>query len=144
MASGSLLDIDLPIARPPAAVWKALTDWKSAPEWFGGGVDQGAGPKGGMRDLAMVTLHVGGKAQDHSIQDYEVGRSFALVWAERGVMVLRRYALKRSPEGNTVVSLKVDVDTVGLGFLFRRGVARRVAESDREQLDRLRAHVEGA
>jgi hypothetical protein len=141
-STDSVIDVDLPIARPPEVVWGALTDWASAPKWFGGGVERGEGPSDGMRNLTMVALHANGKAMECSVQDYEEGVAFSLNSTARGVMVARRYTLQRAPDGNTIVGLQIRVLATGLGVLFRGGVSRQVAASDREQLDRLRAYVE--
>ena len=138
------IDVELPIARPPDAVWAALTDWEAATRWFRPGVERVEPPRDGTRNLTVVVFHLdGGAIEDCSIQDCEAPERLSLVRDARGVLVVHRYALRRLDDGNTAVRLRVEIAAEGLGRLWRRGIERRVVAADREQLDRFKAYAEG-
>ncbi|WP_181234434.1 SRPBCC family protein [Enhygromyxa salina] len=136
------IDVELPIARPPDFVWAALTDWEAAGAWFRSGIERVEPPPDGTRNLTMVSFHFGSEVEERSIQNCKPPEHLDLVWAERSVMVVHSYTLRRLDDGNTAVRLRVTVGSDGLGVLWRRRIEKRVVAADREQLDRFKACVE--
>ena len=121
------------VDRPPAEVWRRLTDWDNAAGWLG--VDR-VGAAGPTAVGTRLRVHTRGKDQLSEITAVDPGRSVTLRSQQGGVTADYTYTVEASDPGSRL-TLVADVATSGVWALagpLLRAVIRR---TDQGQLDAL-------
>ncbi len=135
-----VIDESVDIARPIHEVWCTLTDWSRAGEWLPNVSECGPSP---TEQGASLPFRYQGQAAVAVIEEVRVPEHLVIRRPNGPIDAWFTYDLSPTADGTTV-RLHADLRTkkgIGLmAWLLRRFLAR----TDRHQLRRLKAVVEGA
>ena len=121
------------VDRPPAEVWRRLTDWDDAAGWLGVDRVSASGPTAvGTR----LRVHTRGKERLSEITALDPGRSVTLRSQQGGVTADYTYTVEASDRGSRL-TLVADVGTRGIWGMAGPVLRAVIRRTDRGQLDAL-------
>lgn len=130
------------IDAPVDTVWRQLTQWDAAHEWMPG-VEGLRLESGSEAPGAMLLFGARGKEQRSEIVAWQPGESLGLKSVQGGITAVYTYRLEPA-DGGTRLTLDGRCTANGLLWgLVHPLIAWLMARSDRGQVDRLKAVVEG-
>ena len=121
------------VDRPPAEVWRRLTDWDNAAGWLG--VDR-VGAADPTAVGTRLRVHTRGKERLSEITDLDPGRSVTLRSQQGGVTADYTYTVEASDPGSRL-TLVADVATRGAWALAGPAIRAAIRRTDRRQVDAL-------
>jgi uncharacterized protein YndB with AHSA1/START domain len=131
------------IARPVDQVFAFLADPANIPRWRPDVVEtRSGGPLHGGSEFEEVISFGGRKAQTFRVEVFEANATLEVAAiAGLGIRPTQRYAVS-SRDGNTTVSIRVTVRTLGLFRLLEPLLPRMIATKWRDYGERLRESLE--